>query len=142
MIAHASQVDLSHTGIHTHANFLLFDTGSLDVARQQDKSGHSHLTVIGHSRLNTDHAALPPEYQSLSEGDPPLDNPYGPIDGQQRGKPGWATLPFTLNGRHWVKILVPTRFANWVALQPKARRRRYMDGRNYSLEIRREEEKG
>ncbi len=137
LIPRASRIDLSHTGIHTHANFLLFETGSLDAAAlQRDTAGHAPLTIIGHSRLSTDHAALPPEYQALAEGDAPLVNPYGPIDGQKTGKPGWAAFPFTKGGRHWVKVVVPTRFANWVALQPKARQRRYLDERNYSLEIR------
>lgn len=102
----------------------------------RDKAHFPGLRVVGHSRLETNHAALPPDWQTPGEDMPPLDNPYGPIDGRQPGKPGWAVLAWTQNGRHGVKILAPTRFANWVALQPKARRRKYLDGRSYSLEIR------
>lgn len=134
VISRAARLDLSHTGIHTHANFILFDTGTHDIAAmQRDPTHYPHLTIRAQSLLNTDHAALPPDL--TMPGDPPLDNPYGPIGGGH-GKPGWSVALLSQNGRHWAKVSVPTRFANWLALQPKARRKRYLDPRQYRLEAR------
>ena len=134
VIPHAARVDLSHVGMHTHENFVRFDTGTLDVAAmRQDAARYPHLTVRGSSRLPTDHAALPPEW--ASPGDAPLDNPYGPIQGQGK-RPGWEVTAGQEGGKNWVKVIVPTRFANWVALQPEKVRRRYLDPRSYSLRVR------
>lgn len=134
VISGASRLALSRTGIHTHADFILFDTGELDLAAlQKDPARYPALKVTAHCRLSTDHAALPPEL--AAPGDPPLPNPYGPIDGGT-GKPGWGIVPFNKNGRHQAKVLVPTRFANWLALQPPARRKVYLDPRRYWLEVR------
>ena len=73
-------------------------------------------------------------------GDPPLENPYGPIEGR-RGGAGWGVVPRHQAGRggaviNEAKVVVPTRFANWVALQPSARRKAYLDPRRYWLEVR------
>lgn len=135
-IPRASQISLSHLGIHTHANFLLFDTGSLDTARmRQDPAHFPRLTLRAHSSLPTDRAALPPDLAVFgSPTDPPLPNPYGPIDGGS-GKPGWTLLPLHQNGRNLVKVLVPTRFADWLAGQSPARRRVYLQPQRYTLQI-------
>lgn len=139
VIPRAARVDIGHTGIHTHANFILFDTGARDLlAMQADPVHFPRLTLRAHSRLPTDHAALPPDL--AMPGDPPLDNPYGPMDGG-RGKPGWGVVPLHQAGRsgsviNAAKVVVPTRFANWVALQPPARRKSYLDPRRYWLEAR------
>jgi hypothetical protein len=135
-IPRAAKIVFSHTGIHTHANYLLFDTGPLDLlTMQRDPARFPHLTLHAHSSLPTDRAALPPDLAGFSSpGDPPLENPYGPIDGGH-GKPGWTLLPLHQNGKNWVKALAPTRFANWLALQPPARRKQYLLPRHYTLEI-------
>ncbi len=134
VIPRAARVEIGHTGIHTHANFILFDTGARDLAAMQADPVHfPRLTLRAHSRLPTDRAALPPDL--AMPGDPPLDNPYGPIEGG-RGKPGWGISPAQDGGRHGAKVTVPTRFANWIALQPPARRKSYSDPRRYWLEVR------
>ena len=121
-------------GIHTHANFISFDTGTRDLAAMQADPVHfPHLRLRAHSRLPTDHAALPPDL--AMPGDPPLPNPYGPIDGGAKG-PGWAVLASRQGGHNAARVSVPTRFANWVALQPPARRKDYSDPRRYWLEAR------
>ena len=130
----AVQVQMGRTGIHTHADFILFDTGHTDLAAwQKDAGRYPGLKIVARCRLGTDHAALPPEL--AAPGDPPLPNPYGPIDGGG-GRPGWGILPETSAGRHHVRVLVPTRFANWLAGQTPARRRAYLDPRSYRLEVR------
>lgn len=136
LISRASQIGLSRLGIHTHANFLLFDTGTLDIAAmQRDPAQFPRLTLRAHSRLPTDRAALPPDLAAFSNpGDPPLPNPYGPIDGGN-GKPGWGVLPLHQNGRNYVKVLVPSRFADWLAGQSPARRRAYLQPQCYRLSI-------
>lgn len=136
VIPHASRVVFSHTGIHTHADYLLFDTGTLDLlARQHDPVHFPKLTFKAHSSLPTDHAALPPDLAAFSgPGDPPLDNPYGPIDGGP-GKPGWSLLPQHQNGKNQVKVMVPTRFVNWLAQQSPARRKQYLQPKRYTLTI-------
>jgi len=134
VVPRAARVDIGHTGIHTHANFILFETGAHDLtAMQADPVHFPHLSLRAHSRLTTNHAALPPDL--AMPGDPPLPNPYGPIDGGLKG-PGWGVLPVYQNGHNGAKVVVPTRFANWVALQPAARRRSYLDPRQYWLEVR------
>lgn len=136
VIPRASQVVLSHLGVHTHANFLLFDTGTLDITvMQRDPAQFPRLTLRAHSSLPTDRAALPPDLAAFSNpGDPPLPNPYGPIDGGN-GKPGWTLLPLNQGGRHFVKALVPTRFADWLNGQSPARRRAYFQPQRYRLLI-------
>ncbi len=136
VIPRASQVVFSYLGVHTHANFLLFDTGTLDItAMQRDPAQFPRLTLRAHSSLPTDRAALPPDLAAFSNpGDPPLPNPYGPIDGGQ-GKPGWTLLPQTQGGRHVVKVLAPTRFADWLNGQSPARRRAYLQPQRYRLTI-------
>lgn len=136
VVSRASQIVFSRLGIHTHANFLLFDTGSADIAAMQQNPAHfRHLTLRASSSLPTDRAALPPDLAAFSSpGDPPLPNPYGPIDGGP-GKPGWTGLPLHQNGKNRVKILVPTRFADWLAGQPPARRRVYLQPQRYRLTI-------
>jgi hypothetical protein len=136
VIPRAAQIVFSHTGIHTHANYLLFDTGTVDIqALQRDPVRYPHLTLKAHSSLPTNHAALPPDLAAFSSpGDPPLANPYGPIDGGSN-KPGWTLLPGHQNGKNVVKVLVPTRFANWLALQPPARRRLYAQPKRYTLVV-------
>ncbi len=136
VISHAAQVVFSHTGIHTHADYLLFDTGALDVtACQRDPAHYPQLSFHAHSSLPTNHAALPPDLAAFSSpGDPPLENPYGAIDGGP-GKSGWTVLPGHQDGKNVVKVLVPTRFANWLALQPLARRRQYAQPRRYTLVV-------
>ncbi len=136
VISHASRVVLSHTGIHTHANYLLFDTGALDLlALQRDPAHYPNLTYKAHSSLPTDHAALPPDLAAFSSpGDPPLENPYGGIDGAP-GKSGWTPLPGHQNGKNIVTVMVPTRFANWLAAQPPARRKQYTQPKRYTLVI-------
>ena len=137
VVPRAARVDLGHTGIHTHANFIVFDTGTRDLlAMQADPVHFPRLTLRAHSRLPTDRAALPPDF--AMPGDPPLPNPYGPMDGGG-GRPGWSVIPLHRSGRsgatvNAAKVVVPTRFANWVALQPPARRKAYLDPRRYWLE--------
>ena len=134
VIPYAARVDLSHVGLHTHENFVRSDTGALDVAAmRQDAVRYPRLTVRGGARLPTDRAALPPEW--ASPGDAPLDNPYGPIQGQGK-RPGWGTVAGHEGDKNWVKVIAPTRLANWVALQPEKVRRRYSDPRSYSLRVR------
>jgi len=134
VIPRAARVDIGHTGIHTHANFVFFDTGGRDLAAMQgDPARFPHLTLRAHSRLPTDHAALPPDM--TMPGDPPLPNPFGPMEGGG-GRPGWSVVAARLGERHEAKVIVPTRFANWVALQPPARRKAYLDPRRYWLEVR------
>ena len=136
VVPHASRVVLNYTGVHTHADYLLFDTGALDLlALQRDPSHYPQLVFKAHSSLPTNYAALPPDLAAFSApGDPPLENPYGAIDGGA-GKPGWSLLPGHQNGGNVVKVLVPTRFANWLAVQPPARRRQYAQPRRYTLSI-------
>ncbi len=135
VIPAASRLEIGHTGIHTHANFLLFTTGRWDVAAmRRDPTHFPHLSVRGRSDLPTDHAALPPEF--TQPGDPPLPNPYGSIGGDGAGKRGWDVVTEASSGGNEVRVLVPTRFANWLALQPAARQRRYADRRHWHLEIR------
>ncbi len=136
VIPRASRVVFSHLGVHTNANYLLFDTGTLNLpALQGDPAHYSHLTFKAHSSLPTNHAALPPDLAAFSSpGDPPLQNPYGPIDGGP-SKSGWTLLPGHENGKNIVKVLVPTRFANWLALQPPARRKQYEQPHRYTLVI-------
>lgn len=136
VVPRASQIVLSHLGVHTHANFLLFDTSTLDIAAmQRDPAQFPRLTLRAHSSLPTDRAALPPDLAVFSSPtDPPLPNPYGPIDGGG-GKPGWTLLPLHQNGRNFVKALVPTRFADWLAGQSLARRRAYLPPQRYTLQI-------
>lgn len=136
VIPHASRVVLSYTGVHTHADYLLFDTGALDLpALARDPRRYPQLAFKAHSSLPTNHAALPPDLAAFSSpGDPPLENPYGAIDGGA-GKPGWSLLAGHQNGRNIVKVLVPTRFANWLAAQPPARRRQYAQPKRYTLSI-------
>ena len=135
----AARVDIGHTGIHTHANFVFFDTGTRGLAAMQADPVHfPRLTLRAHSRLPTDHAALPPDM--TMPGDPPLPNPFGPMDGGP-GKPGWSIVPLRQAGRggaviNGAKVVVPTRFANWVALQPPAQRKSYFDPSRYWLEVR------
>ena len=135
-ISHASRVVFSVTGVHTHADYLLFDTGASDLlALQRDPVHYAGLSFKAHSSLPTNHAALPPDLAAFSSpGDPPLENPYGPIDGGS-GKPGWTLLPGHQNGRNVVKVLVPTRFANWLAAQPPSRRKLYAQPGRYTLTI-------
>lgn len=139
VVPRASRVDIGHTGIHTHANFIQFDTGARDLAAMQADPVHfPHLTLRAHSRLPTDRAALPPGL--AMPGDPPLPNPYGPMDGGAKG-PGWGVSPTRLAGRggavtNGARVVVPSRFANWVALQSPARRKAYLDPRRYWLEVR------
>ncbi len=128
-IPRASSVVLGVLGVHTHADYLLFDTGTRDFSRV------SPLTLRAFCRLPTDRAALPPDLAAFSRpGDPPLPNPYGPISGGG-GRPGWTALPEHRGGRNVVRVLVPTRFANWLAAQPPARRRAYRRPDSYSLRI-------
>ena len=136
VIPHAFQVVFSHTGIHTHADYLLFDTGALDIlALQSHPATYPNLAFKAHSSLPTDRAALPPDLAAFSSpGDPPLQNPYGPIDGAP-GKPGWTVLPVHQNGKNRVKVLVPTRFVNWLAAQSPARRKQYAQPQRYSLVV-------
>ena len=136
IIPRAARLVFSHTGIHTHANYLLFDTGGDNLlTMQRDPARYPHLAFHAHSSLPTDRAALPPDLAAFSSpGDPPLTNPYGPIDGGS-GKPGWTALPLHQNGKNWVKVLAPTRFANWLALQSPARRKQYLMPRHYTLVI-------
>lgn len=136
VIFHAARVVLSFTGVHTHADYILFDTGALDLpALQRDPAHYPGLTFTAHSSLPTDHAALPPDLAAFSSpGDPPLENPYGGIDGGP-GKSGWSLLPGHQNGKNVVKVLVPTRFANWLATQTPARRRQYAQPKRYTLVI-------
>lgn len=136
VVPRAFQVVFSHLGVHTHANFLLFDTGALDAAKmRQDPAHFPRLTLRASSSLPTDRAALPPDLAAFSSpDDPPLPNPYGPIGGGS-GKPGWTLLPLHQNGRNFVKVLVPTRFADWLAGQPPARRRAYLQPQRYKLQI-------
>ena len=136
VISHASRVVFSVTGVHTHADYLLFDTGALDLlACQRDPVHYRDLAFKAHSSLPTDRAALPPDLAAFSSpSDPPLENPYGSIDGGP-GKPGWTLLPGHQNGKNIVKVLVPTRFANWLAAQPPARRRQYAQPKRYTLVI-------
>lgn len=136
VISHASRVVLSRTGVHTHANYILFDTGPLDLLTlQRDPAHYPGLTFKAHSSLPTNHAALPPDLAAFgSPGDPPLENPYGGIDGGP-GKSGWTPLPMHQNGKNVVKVLVPTRFANWLAAQPPARRKQYAQPKRYTLVI-------
>ncbi len=136
VIPRAYRIVISHTGVHTHADYLLFDTGTLDLlACQRDPARYPHLTFKAHSSLPTDHAALPPDLAAFSSpGDPPLDNPYGPINGAP-GKSGWTLLPGHQNGKNVVKALVPTRFANWLALQTPARRKQYEQPKRYTLVV-------
>ena len=62
----ASQVDYSHLGVHTHANAVLFNTGALDIGKMQaDGARYRNVRVVGHCRLPTDRAALPPGFDSL-----------------------------------------------------------------------------
>lgn len=140
VIPAATRLEIGHTGIHTHANFLLFATGHWDVgAMRRDPAHFPHLSVRGRSDLPTDHAALPPELTQT--GDPPLPNPYGPIEGDGAVRHGWDVITGkvntgTVSGENGARVLVPTRFANWLALQPAARRHRYADRRHWRLEIR------
>ena len=135
-VARAAAVSLNHLGVHTHANFLLFSTGALDVVKMsQDPARFPGLKLRAFCSLPTDHAALPPDLAAFSSpGDLPLPSPYGPISGGG-GRPGWTPLPVRLNGKNCVKVLVPTRFANWLALQPPAKRRAYLQPERYSLQI-------
>ncbi len=134
VIPRAARVDIGHVGIHTHANSILFDTGAHDLAAMQADPAHfPRLTLKAHSRLPTDRAALPPGL--AMPGDPPLDNPYGAMDGGTKGQ-GWGVIPLHQGGRNTARVVVPTRFANWVALQPLARRKAYGDPRRYWLEVR------
>ena len=137
VIPRASRIVFSHTGVHTHANYLLFDTGTLDLLKmQRDPAHYPQLTFRAHSSLPTDHAALPPDLAALgSPSDPPIPNPYGPIDGAP-GKSGWTALPGHQNGKNTVKVLVPTRFVNWLAQQSPARRKQYAQPKRYTLTIR------
>lgn len=136
VIPRASQAVFSHLGVHTHANYLLFDTSALDIAQMRRDPAHfPHLTLHAYSSLPTDRAALPPDLAAFSSpGDPPLPNPYGPIDGGN-GKPGWTLLPTYKDGKNFVKVLVPTRFADWLAAQPLARRRLYLQPACFTLRI-------
>ena len=89
-------------GIHTHANFILFDTGAHNLAAMQaDPADYPRLTFKAHSRLPTDRAALPPGL--AMPGDPPLDNPYGPMDGGAKG-PGWGVVVLHQGGRNTAKV--------------------------------------
>ena len=134
---HNPQVVFSHTGVHTHANYLLFDTGKLDLlACQRDFATYPHLAIKAFCLLPTDHAALPPDLAAFSSpSDPPLANPYGPINGGF-GKPGWTVLPLHQNGKNSARVLVPTRFVNWLAEQPAARRKLYLQPKCYTLQVR------
>ena len=136
VITQASRVVLGVTGVHTHADYILFNTGALDLlALQRDPAHYPGLSFKAHSSLPTNHAALPPDLAAFgSPGDPPLENPYGPIDGGS-GKPGWTPLPGHQNGKNVVTVLVPTRFANWLAAQPPARRKQYAQPKRYTLTI-------
>ena len=135
-VSRATVVSLSHLGIHTHADYLLFSTGPLDVLQiSRDPIHFPGLKLRAFCRLPTDHAALPPDLAAFgSPSDPPLPNPYGPISGGG-GKPGWTLFPIHQNGKNCVKVLVPTRFANWLALQPPATRRAYLQPQCYSLQV-------
>ena len=135
-ISRAAAVSLDHLGVHTHANFLLFSAGALDVVKMsRDPTRFPGLKLRAFCSLPTDHAALPPDLAAFSSpGDLPLPSPYGPISGGG-GRPGWTPLPVRLNGKNCVKVLVPTRFANWLALQPPAKRRAYLQPERYSLQI-------
>ena len=136
----AAKVDLSHLGVHTHANFLCFLTGTLNISTMQaDKSAprYRRVRVVGHCRLPTARAALPPDFAALQRDVGAIPT-YGPID----GKPGWSFHASMQGGRNEVIFSVPTRFANWVAGQPQAVRRRYQDPRSYSLEVTWEEWEG
>lgn len=135
-IPRASQIVISHLGVHTHANYLLFDTGTLDIVQMsQDQAHFPHLLVRAFCSLPTDRAALPPDLAAFSSpGDPPLPNPYGAINGG-RGKPGWTLLPLHTGAKNFVKVLVPTRFADWLAAQPAARRRLYSQPARFSLQV-------
>lgn len=135
-VSRAAGVSLNHLGVHTHANYLLFSTGSLDVlTMSRDPVHFPGLKLRAFCSLPTDHAALPPDLAAFSSpSDPPLPNPYGSISGGA-GKPGWMPLPIHQNGRNCVKVLVPTRFANWLALQPPAKRRAYFQPQRYSLQV-------
>ncbi len=136
VISRASRVVFSAVGVHTHADYLLFDTGALDLlALQRDPAHYAGLSFKAHSSLPTNHAALPPDLAAFSSpGDPPLENPYGAIDGGS-GKPGWTLLPGHQNGKNVVKVLVPTRFANWLAAQSPARRKQYAQPGRYTLVV-------
>ena len=135
-IPRAAEVSLGHVGIHTHANFLLFSTGASDILKMsRDSVQFPSLKLRAFCTLPTDRAALPPDLAAFSApSDPPLPNPYGPISGGD-GKPGWTPFPVHQNGKNFVKVLVPTRFANWLALQPSAKRRVYLQPQRYSLRI-------
>ena len=62
VISHASRVVFSATGVHTHADYLLFDTGALDLpALQRDPAHYPGLSFKAHSSLPTNRAALPPD---------------------------------------------------------------------------------
>jgi hypothetical protein len=137
-IPQASRVDLSHLGVHTHANVITFDTGALNVtAMQADRSQarYRSVTLVGKCRLDTDHAALPPAFKDFASDIGKVPNPYGPIDGRLHGKPGWVTAAYREGAHNRVRISVPTRFANWVAGQKPQRRRQYQDRRSYTLQI-------
>ena len=134
----AARMDYSHLGVHTHANALVFDTGALDIGQMQsDGTRFRSVRVVGHCRLPTERAALPPGFDALLKDYGPVPA-YGPID----GSPGWSSHPFHANGHNGVKFVVPTRFANWVAGQPPALRHRYKSLHSYSLDIAWEERAG
>jgi hypothetical protein len=125
----AARVDISHLGVHTHANLVLFQLSLQEAAILQ---GSSHVRVVAHCRLPTNKASMPPGFQWLAHDYGAIPT-YGPID----GSPGWSVSDvFAKNGKKFVKVSVPSRFANWVASQPSALRLRYQNRRNYSLEIR------
>ena len=135
-IPRAAEVSFSRVGIHTHANYLLFSMGTLDVLMMSRDPAHfPGLKLHAFCVLPTDRAALPPDLATFSSpSDSPLPNPYGPINGGN-GKPGWTPFPMHQNSKNYVKVLVPTRFVNWLALQPPAKRRIYLQPQRYSLRI-------
>ncbi len=132
----ASRVDISHLGVHTHADLLLFPLSAQSVAALQGGPQFRAVRVVAHCRLPTDQAALPPGFGWLTKDAGPI-----PTSGAIDGDPGWSISPlFQEGGRDFVKVSVPTRFANWVAGQPPAVQKRYRNRQSYSLEITWEEQ--
>jgi hypothetical protein len=131
-IARANRVDLSHVGIHTDANFVEFQSLSVNlggiVARcLGPKAVCRNLQIVAHCLLSTNHAALPPGLGWLGRAFGPVPDQYGSID----GKPGWSVKVVLNHGAGYAQVSIPSRFANWVAEQKPALRARYLDPKNY-----------
>jgi hypothetical protein len=135
-LSRASAVVIGHAGIHTHHNYILFlvPGAAPRVMFNDDRHiRYRHVAFTAHCRLPTDHAALPFSIPIFGTQPPGLDL-YGAIDGQALCERGWGVDDISRLPAGLVRVMIPSRFVDWLVRQPPNLQRQYANPANYSLD--------